>query len=208
MAHDKTNLSPKAPTRERVLDAAQRLLAQGGAGFSMRDLAEEAGLSFATPFNQFGAKIAIMHGLSARLIAQMHEQLVRATLSKQAAARVLTAIDIAVSVMLTAPGVNRAVMGAIGAPHDDPANVFSRSGALWAEALGAGDGLAPATRAAALAVLPDQLAIAFRGVLSFWTAGEIDDATLARQARAAAATVLLGFVGRESRSELLALLAE
>ena len=46
--------------RERVLDAAERLLARGGAGFSMRDLAEEAGVSFATPFNQFGAKGAIM----------------------------------------------------------------------------------------------------------------------------------------------------
>jgi AcrR family transcriptional regulator len=66
MARDKTHPQPKPPTRERVLDAAERLLAQGSAGFSMRELADEAGVSFATPFNQFGSKAAIMLALSAR----------------------------------------------------------------------------------------------------------------------------------------------
>jgi hypothetical protein len=60
----------------------------------------------------------------------------------------------------------------------------------------------------ALAVLPDQLAFAFRGVLSFWTAGELTDALLSQRARAAVATVLLAFVERQDRAELLALLEE
>lgn len=208
MARGKTSPSPKIPTRERVLDAAERLLAKGSAAFSMRELAEEAGLSFATPFNQFGGKSAIMLALSARRIASMHERLAAAALPEAALARALLAVDIATAVMLAAPSVNRAVMGAIGAPGDEPGNVSTRSSALWAEALGDGEGLAAATRLLALVTCPDQLAIAFRGVLSFWTAGEITDQALNRKARTAAAAVLLGFVGRNDRARVLELLED
>ena len=41
--------SPSPTTRERVLQAAERLLGQGLPEFSMRELAAEAGVSFATP---------------------------------------------------------------------------------------------------------------------------------------------------------------
>lgn len=203
MTRDKTT-QPKLPTRDRVLDAAERLLAGGSAAFSMRELADEAGVSFATPFNQFGSKAAIMLALSARRIASMHEQFAQAALPDTAMARVLLAVDIAASVMLAAPAVNRAVMAAIGSPSDEPSDVSSRSGALWAEALGDGKGLAPATRPLALALLPGQLAIAFRGALSFWTAGEIADAELPIRARSAAAALLLGFVEPRHRSALAA----
>jgi AcrR family transcriptional regulator len=208
MARDKTHPQPKPPTRERVLDAAERLLAQGSAGFSMRELADEAGVSFATPFNQFGSKAAIMLALSARRIAQMHERFAQATLPETVVERVLVAVDIAASVMLAAPSVNRAVMGAIGAPSEAASDVSSHSSALWAEALGTGVGLAATTRALALAALPDQLAVAFRGVLSFWTAGEIRDELLASRARTGAATILLGFVDRAERTKLLPLLRQ
>ncbi|MET4718908.1 AcrR family transcriptional regulator [Bradyrhizobium japonicum] len=208
MTHHKTHSQPKLPTRDRVLDAAERLLAVGSAAFSMRELAEEAGVSFATPFNQFGSKAAIMLALSARLIASMQQKFAQASLPDTASARALLAVDIAVSVMLAAPGVNRAIMAAIGAPSDDPGEVSSRSAALWAEAFGDGKALLPATRPLALAILPNQLATAFRGVLSFWTAGEIPDRLLKKRARAAAATVLLGFVSREDRIHLICLLQE
>ncbi|WP_038960130.1 TetR/AcrR family transcriptional regulator [Bradyrhizobium japonicum] len=204
MTHHKTHSQPKLPTRDRVLDAAERLLAVGSAAFSMRELAEEAGVSFATPFNQFGSKAAIMLALSARLIASMQQKFAQASLPDTASARALLAVDIAVSVMLAAPGVNRAIMS----PSDDPGEVSSRSAALWAEAFGDGTALLPATRPLALAILPNQLATAFRGVLSFWTAGEIPDRLLKKRARAAAATVLLGFVSREDRIHLICLLQE
>ena len=207
MSRDKTHLQTKLPTRERVLDAAERLLADGSATFSMRELAEEAGLSFATPFNQFGSKAAIMLALSARRIATMHDQFARAAPPATAMARVLLAVDIASSVMLEAPAVNRAVMAAIGAPSDECSDVSTRSGALWSEALGDGKGLSPASRPLALALLPDQLAFGFRGVLSFWTAGEIADADLPVRARGVAAALMLGFVEPEHRRHLATQLA-
>lgn len=208
MARDKTPPERSKPTRERVLDAAERLLGQGDAAFSMRDLAEEAGVSFATPFNQFGGKSAIMLALSARRIDAMQLELAKTSLPAGAVGRVLAAVDIATAVMLRAPAVNRAVMASISAPADQPGRVAARSGAYWAEALGEADGLAPEIRTLARAALPGQLAVAFRGALSFWTAGEFSDGELGTQACAAAAATLLGFVAAGSRAELLALLDE
>jgi AcrR family transcriptional regulator len=206
MDPDKTALSAKLPIGERVLDAAERLLDQSGTAFSMRELAEEAGVSFATPFNHFGSKAAIMLALSGRRIASMHQRLSEAVLPEKAVARILAAVDSAVSVMLAAPEASRAVMGAISAPSEESSNVSLHSSAFWAEALGGGKGLVAATRPLALTELPDQLAIVFRGVLSFWAAGEIPDHLLNQRAIAAAAVVLLGFAGHHDRPRLLALI--
>ena len=138
----------------------------------------------------------------------MHERLAAIELPEAAVKRVLAAVDIAASVMLAAPAVNRAVMAAISAPSDAPGDVSSRSRALWADALGTGIGLVATTRALAMSTLPDQLAVAFRGVLSFWTAGEVSDGSLAARARSGAAAILLGFVDRADRAELLSLLRQ
>ncbi|WP_246161724.1 TetR/AcrR family transcriptional regulator [Segnochrobactrum spirostomi] len=175
------------------MDAAERLLRRGKADFSMRDLATEAGVSFATPFNQFGSKAAIMHALSGRRIDTMAERFAAMSPPADVAGRVLLAIDTAVAVMLEEPEINRAVMGWLGTAGPSPGKVLAHSTTLWSLALGAGEGLIAADRQRALRALPEHLAFAFRGVLSFWTAGELSDADLAAQARAVAQTLLLGF---------------
>jgi AcrR family transcriptional regulator len=181
------------PLRNRVIDAAERLLREGKAEFSMRDLAAEAGVSFATPFNQFGSKAAIMHALSARRIDTMTQRFAAAPPLALAADRVLLAVDLAAEVMLAEPQVNRAVMGWIGTAGPAPGQVLTQSTALWTLSLGEGEGLAEARREEALRSLPQQLAFAFRGVLSFWTAGELADEALAACAREIAAALLRGF---------------
>ncbi|MCH8686319.1 TetR/AcrR family transcriptional regulator [Pedomonas mirosovicensis] len=197
MAQNKTQDTATAtrgePLRQRVIDAAERLLRQGKADFSMRDLAAEAGVSFATPFNQFGSKAAIMYALSGRRIDTMAKRFAGLALPPDAAGRVLLAVDTAVEVMLEEPEINRAVMGWIGTASPSPGKVLAYSTALWSLALGAGEGLSMAGREEALSRLPRQLAFAFRGVLSFWTAGELPDETLASSAREIAKTLLLGF---------------
>ncbi|MGI4956453.1 MAG: TetR/AcrR family transcriptional regulator [Janthinobacterium lividum] len=216
------------PLRQRVIDAAERLLRQGKADFAMRDLAAEAGVSFATPFNQFGSKAAIMQALSHRRIDTMearfataqqleHHPIVLLSRSNKdarqnkdlevssdllrsekalgdAADRVVLAIDIATTVMLDEPAVNRAVMGWLGTAGPAPGQVWARSTALWALALREGEGLVAERREQALRCLPGHLAYGFRGVLSFWTAGELPDAQLARSAREVANSLLLGFI--------------
>ncbi|MBZ9917640.1 TetR/AcrR family transcriptional regulator [Mesorhizobium sp. BR1-1-12] len=200
MTPNKTKVAPTAtrgePLRRRVIDAAERLLRQGKADFSMRDLATEAGVSFATPFNQFGSKAAIMHALSRRRIDTMAQRFAGMSPPADAAGRVLLAIDTAVEVMLEEPEINRAVMGWIGTAGPSPGKVLAHSTTLWSLALGAGEGLIAAGRQEALRSLPEQLAFAFRGLLSFWTAGELPDEALASKAREIAKTLLLGFAER------------
>lgn len=196
MTPSKTQVAPTAtrgePLRQRVIDAAERLL-RHKADFSMRDLAAEAGVSFATPFNQFGSKAAIMHALSGRRIDAMATRFAGMSPPPDATGRVLLAIDTAVEVMLEEPEINRAVMGWIGTAGPSPGKVLAHSTALWSLALGTGEGLSATGREEALRRLPEQLAFAFRGVLSFWTAGELPDDALASNAREIAKALLVGF---------------
>lgn len=207
MSPFKTSPASTAPTtRARVLAAAERLLATDRTEFSMRDLAAEAGVSFATPFNQFGSKGAILQALSLERIATMHQRMAVLGRSDNAPSAIMTAVGIATAVMLEKPAVNRAVMAGLGARSNEAGRVWSLSRALWAEALGDGQGLAPDKVSLALIALPGQLALSFRGVLSFWTAGEIPDDELAAWAKSTAAALLLGFVpdsGREPLEQLL-----
>lgn len=199
MSFDKTKPSARGePVRQRVLDAAETLLRQGKAEFSMRDLAAQAQVSFATPFNHFGSKAAIMQALSARRIEEMMARYHAASPAGDARNRVLAATAIAAGVMLEESAVNRVVMGWLGTPATVP-GPLAHSAALWALALGDGDGLAisgtGAGRDRALAALSRQLAFSFRGVLSFWTSGDLPEAELEGQARAVAAALLGGYTG-------------
>jgi hypothetical protein len=162
------------PVRQRVLDAAERLLRDGKAEFSMRDLASEA-------------------ALSGRRIDAMMSRFDATPQPPQAADRVARAIDIAVAVMLDEPIVNRAVMAWIGTGSPASGDVRSNSTALWAHALGDGTGLASLRRDEACRTLPAQLALAFRGALSFWTAGELADEELGPAARQIADTLLRSY---------------
>lgn len=181
------------PVRQRVLDTAERLLRDGKAEFSMRELASEAGVSFATPFNQFGSKPAIMHALSGRRIDAMVMRFDALPQPPIAADRVALAIDIAVAIMLDEPIVNRAVMAWIGTGSATSGEVRTNSTALWAHALGDGTGLPSTHRDEACRTLPAQLALAFRGALSFWTAGELADEELRPAARQIADTLLRAY---------------
>lgn len=181
------------PLRQRVIDAAERLLREGKADFSMRDLAAEAGVSFATPFNQFGSKAAIMHALAGRRINTVAGRFASQPPLPHATDRILLVLGIAAELMLEEPKVNRAVLGWIGTAGPAPGEMLARSMALWTSALGAGEGLAAAGREQALRDLPRQLAFGFRGVLSFWTAGELPDEALAASAREVATALLLAF---------------
>jgi AcrR family transcriptional regulator len=189
------------PVRQRVIDAAERLLRQGKAEFSMRDLAAEAGVSFATPFNHFGSKAAIMHAISAKRVELMEARFREAAPPSDALDRVLKAVDMAASVMLDEPVVNRSVMGWIGTASAAAGTALARSEAYWSLALGLSEGLAPSRRELAVPSLPRQLAFGFRGVLSFWTAGELADDELPACAREVAMAILLGVMKAQPKSD-------
>lgn len=197
--------------RNVVLDAAERLLRNSEtADFSMRALAAEAGVGFATPFNHFGNKNAIMQALSARLIARMAARFGEMSFGRgpndngydNAIDRVLVMGRIAAAVLLEQPKVYRMVIGSLGVVSTVPSSVRPRSEALWTLALGEFTGLAPALKAVAEAILPEQLAFAFRGAVSFWIAGELADVDLAAAVETGALVLLMGFADPARRTKL------
>ena len=185
-----------------MLEAAERLLRRDGADFSMRELAAEAGVSFATPFNLFGGKTAIAQAISARMIALMETRLEGAPSSTDAPSHVLAAVSIAVDVLLEDDRVSRAVIGSLGMPTATPAAVAADSRDLWTAALEGWTGIDPGLSDVARSHLAYNLALVFRGCLSFWAAGEIKDADLKRTALSGAAAVLLGVATPAKRQQL------
>jgi AcrR family transcriptional regulator len=190
--------------RDTVLDAAERLLRSGDdASFSMRALAEEAGVGFATPFNHFGSKAAIMQALSARIIGRMAERFQQEPPTGDAIDRVLAMGGIAVGLLLEQPEVYKVVVGSLGTVSPTPTAVMEQSRSLWAMALDDLEGISREAREMARSELPKQLAFGFRGCLSFWIAGEIPNEKLPDAVEANAATILLGFAAKTRRRHLI-----
>ncbi len=190
--------------RDIVLDAAERLLERGEAAeFSMRALAVEAGVGFATPFNHFGSKNAIMQALSARLIQRMAARFRDEDPGGDAIDRVLAMGRISVALLLEKPAIHKAVVGSLGVASSVPGPVRQNSRALWSLALGDFAGVAVDMTALAQAVLADQLAFDFRGCVSFWIAGELQDEDLDSAFRVGACTLLLGFAELPRRIDLI-----
>jgi AcrR family transcriptional regulator len=202
---------PPPPLRERnrqlvrdvVLDAAERLLQSSpSAEFSMRSLATEAGVGFATPFNHFGSKTAIMQALSSRLIERMAARFQEEKPTGDAIDRVLTMGRISVALLLEKPEVSKAVVGSLGVARPSPSTVRPQSEAIWSLALDDFVGLEPNTHVLARAVLPQQLAFTFRGCLSFWIAGELTDEMFDQAFRTSALIILLGFANQDRRARI------
>jgi AcrR family transcriptional regulator len=189
--------------RDVVLDAAERLLETSpNTEFSMRALAAEAGVGFATPFNHFGSKSAIMQALSARVIERMSTRFNAEPPEGDAIERVLAMGRISTGVLLEKPDVAKVVVGSLGVVSPTPSSVLPKSEALWIQALGDGIGLDPATRALARDLLPQQLAFTFRGCVSFWIAGELKDEALPAAVHGGALALLLGFADPSHRAAI------
>ena len=189
--------------RDMVLDAATRLLIKdASADFSMRALAAEAGVGFATPFNHFGSKNAIMQALSSRLIARMAASFEQAAPAGDALERVTAMGRIAVALLQEQPDVYKAVVGSLGVVGPAPTEVMGQSRALWSLALGDLDGIAEDVTDTAGTVLAEQLAFGFRGCLSFWIAGEVANEDLAHIVEINLSTTLLGFASGDRRQYL------
>ncbi|MBB4200800.1 AcrR family transcriptional regulator [Rhodoblastus sphagnicola] len=188
-----------------MLDAAERLLqASPSADFSMRALATEAGVGFATPFNHFGSKNAIMQALSSRVIKRMATRFREQRPQGDAVDRVLAMGRISVGVLLEKPDVSKSVVGSLGVAGPSPSAVLPQSEALWSLALGDLSTLSSDAPIALRAVLPQQLAFTFRGCVSFWIAGELTDEAMVTAFQTGALAILLGFVNPTRRAALMA----
>jgi AcrR family transcriptional regulator len=194
----------KQLARDVVLDAAERLLQKNvAADFSMRALAAEAGVGFATPFNHFGNKNAIMQALSTRLIERMGARFADQARDGDAIDRVLAMGRVSVVLLLEKPDVHKAVVGSLGVVSPIPSSIHQNSQQLWSLALGNFTGIAADMKELAQAVLADQIAFCFRGCVSFWIAGELPDGDLGTAFHIGVCSLLLGFASPKRRNYLV-----
>lgn len=100
----------KQARRATLLQAARAALERGD--FSMRRLAEDAGMSEVTPYNLFGSKRGVLEALYVTLRSEAEEQLARLG-PRAPLERVFDAIDLLAAGLASAPGFYRGFFGAL-----------------------------------------------------------------------------------------------
>jgi AcrR family transcriptional regulator len=129
-----TREQAKLQRRLAIMDAARSLMqASGTTGFSMRALAELAGVSIATPYNLFGSKQAIMIAILETEMQEYRDQLER--VRADALEALFKAVTVATGRYAAAPGFYRALLFSV---YNDGGTEFrsmfsGTSHALWRE---------------------------------------------------------------------------
>jgi AcrR family transcriptional regulator len=107
-----TREESKAQRRRDIVAAARTLMQQTGqAGFSMRALSDEAGVSIATPYNLFGSKQAVMYAVLDADLEQYQSRLER--LKTDELDVFFQSVSLAARLYSAEPGFYRAVLFAV-----------------------------------------------------------------------------------------------
>lgn len=201
-------LSPEAreARRRNVIDAAHALIREtGGAGFSMLQLAQRAGVSPATPYNLLGTKAEILRrvvedefaSFAGRLVVEpKHEPL----------PRLLRALDLVAVHYLAEPQFYRGLYGAMPGGEGNPLReaMHEQGQLLWRamvqDALDDG-ALASLLSAEALTELLLRMVAA---TVETWLAEDWAQDRFAREMRLASRLVLLGLAQGACRDDLRA----
>ena len=195
-------------TRATILDAATRLIIDHPkSDFSMRELAEAAGMAVTTLFSHFGSKGGVLRGLIDRLIDEIEEDYdKRSGKISSAIDRLFVMAEVGVEVVLARPAFSKRILGSLLADSED--HVFTelkrQTNYVWTKSLG--DGLPLTADASTLwsVLIPEQLTIAFRGALAVWIAEKVPDEQFRRLVSNSVVLTLLGFVRPEDKGKLLA----
>lgn len=199
-------LSPEAreARRRNVIDAAHALIREtGGTGFSMVQLAQQAGVSPATPYNLLGAKAEVLRRVVEDEFASFAARLA-AEPPREPLPRLLRAVDLVAVHYLAEPGFYRGLYGAMLGIEGNPLReTMSEQGQrLWA-------GLVRAAQdAGALALLLDADALTdvllrmMAATVETWLAEQWDEARFSRELARASRLLLLGLVSAEDAAVL------
>jgi AcrR family transcriptional regulator len=191
---------------DAILDAAEKLIREGSSQeFTMRALAEEAGVSVVTAYNHFGSKAGVMRGIIRRLIDEIRRRYFAAPIAKSVIDRILAMAEMGAQVSLDESQLYRTVGRSLMVFDEQMTLEGVRPEKLWRDAMGQSwSDFRNDVAAEAARTLPTQLAMIYRGAFSFWIAGEIDDEEFRKAVRSGVATVLLAFVRDGKRDDLMA----
>lgn len=166
----------KEDRRKAILAAAERLLRENSeADFSMRALAREAGVSFATPFNLFENKAGILVGLMSDFVAANRESLKKVSRRIGPLETLFRLIEISVEGYTSDPRFVRPLVLALDATKGPERQQARGLGALvWKPALESAAEAGVLDEGRNLGLMARSLHLMFREALSAWAAGDID----------------------------------
>lgn len=205
-------MASRAPTRslrrDDIVAAARDLLRQSDAGFSMRTLAEQAGVSIATPYNVFGSKQGVLLAVLDDDLAEYQRAL--AALNADAIEVLFEAVALVTTLLAREPRFYRNVLAAVS--RDGGAEFrFMVSGpryVVWKRLL------RQATEAGLLVdrVDPDAFAITtsqlMAGNITAWAQGLLTLEEMAARNQYGLALTLLAVATEASRAKLESMLAD
>ena len=198
----------KNERRQRILDAAEKLIrASANSDFAMRQLAVEAEVSPATPFNLFGSKEGLLYALLARSLDRIMSVGLRFR-GDDAARHVLQAGENAVMMFLNDPDLLRPlyqVLLSVSHPEHRP-EFMARTFAYWHAAARTVPTAGPADALVTDAVAGALMAH-FIGLLELWVHRDLDDAAFLARTEAGIILIVLSLLPDRQRKDLQALLA-
>lgn len=194
----------KQARRERILNAAVRLLKRGGAeALTMRELARAARLSEMTPYNLFGSKAGVLAALFENAMATIVTQSFAKT-PVDPMERLFAGQEALADTWTEESGLYREVMRAARESGADLARYSKVPMSLLEAGLMdvAKSGLI--TDDVPIAEVARSIFVANQGACEPWVSGEIDDATLRRDLTIGLAIALLAVATTPTRKRILA----
>lgn len=192
----------KAARRQRLVDSAHALIRDSGAGFSMLQLAEHAGVSPATPYNLLGTKSEVLRLVVRDEFQRFSDRLAQQPVHDGALQRLLAAIDLVVAHYTQEPafyrGLYQATLGT------EVRSMMSGEGQrLWrdlvAQAIASGE-IAPVVAAQDLTAV---LLRAISATTQAWLADGWDTPRFAAEMQRVTRLLLLGLVSEADRQRML-----
>jgi AcrR family transcriptional regulator len=193
----------KHSRRRKIVRAARVLMQQtGDTGFSMRALAEQAGVSIATPYNLFGSKQAIMYAVLDADLEFYQQRLMRLRVDEIEV--FFRAVSLATSLYSTEPAFYRAVLSAVY--NDGGSEYRSMFGgprhAMWRGLVQAAVDAGSLDGAVDVDALAITLAHIFFSCILEWAAGELSLAELELRTQYGFALTLLAMATPASAARL------
>jgi len=201
----------KQERRECILDAAEAMIRRDReVAFSMRELAENADVSFVTPFNLLGSKAGVLVALLQRSMESRFAALAEMR-DEDPIERIFVLGDGSVRVYAEDGAFYRPLIRTLATAPDKAASescLLEGATALWKQALTDGAAERLLRPGVNVDLVARQLHVQFRGGLMLWATGETDGHGWLLQFRYGMALALLAAVKGSLRSRLRDRLAQ
>ena len=200
----------KEKRRGRILAAAEKLILEHeSVEFSMRELADAAGVAFVTPFNLFQSKGGVLLGLIEQRLQAHHARLAPSDPGGDPIERVVSLGLHAARAYTSDPALGRPLLRGLAALEDlRLSEIYGTTVSLWSLALRDAVEQGILDPDCDVELLARTLHITFAGAQWLWALDQISGAELERQVEYGIRVCLLARVEEPNRADLEARIRE